>query len=53
MRTVYIQIRPFDSRQVDIYLMGSIIGQFDSLEESHEYVCFTSAGERSGYYHKN
>ena len=28
------------------------MGQFASLEESHEYVCFASAGERSGYGHK-
>ncbi len=53
MGTVYIQIRPFDSFQVDIYLMRSIIGQFSSLEESHEYVCFTSAGECSGYHHQD
>jgi len=52
MMTMYIQIRPFDSRQVDIYLMRSIIGQFDSLEESHEYFCFAGAGERSSYCYK-
>ena len=41
------------SSQVDIYLMRSIIGQFNSLEESHEYVCFTSTGECSGDRHQD
>jgi hypothetical protein len=28
------------------------MGQFVSMEESHEHVCFAGAGERSGDDHK-